>query len=126
MRSANTRLPRLGEQPTVEVTCAFCDGQGRDPFGIMSPLASCQVCGGGGRHILRQPIATCAFCRGSGVHPCSRLTCTTCGGAGMVEIPENAITCRCCHGSGRAHDYIWPDSPLSCSCCNGKGVIAAE
>ncbi|MBI4770542.1 MAG: hypothetical protein HY784_09080 [Chloroflexi bacterium] len=61
----------------VDVTCAFCGGNGRDPFGILSPLATCQVCGGTGRCTLRQPTAPCPFCRGNGVHPSSRNTCTT-------------------------------------------------
>lgn len=108
---------------TVDVVCAFCSGTGRDPFGILSPLATCQVCGGTGRRILHPPTAPCPFCRGTGVHPGSRNTCTTCDGVGVVEIPANAATCPCCGGSGRAADYIWPDSPLSCGCCEGKGVI---
>ena len=111
---------------TVDVICAFCGGKGRDPFDIMSPLATCQVCGGPGHHALHQPIATCAFCQGTGVHPGSRNTCTTCRGIGMVEVAADAITCPCCGGSGRAADDFWPDSPLSCGCCGGKGVVAPE
>jgi DnaJ-class molecular chaperone len=114
-------------RPTTDVTCAFCGGRGQDPFGIMSPLATCQVCGGTGRRSLHPPTAPCAFCRGTGVHPFSRLTCTTCGGVGTVEIPSDAVPCLCCGGTGRAADYanyIWPDSPLSCPCCGGKGVVA--
>jgi len=113
-------------QETVDVVCAFCGGKGRDPFGIMSHLATCQVCGGQRCHTLHQPIATCAFCQGTGVHPGSRNTCTTCRGIGMVEVTANAITCPCCVGSGRAADDFWPDSPLSCGCCEGKGVVAPE
>jgi DnaJ-class molecular chaperone len=118
-----------GGRPTAVVICAFCSGKGKDPFGIMSHLATCQVCGGTGRRTLRQPTAPCAFCRGTGVHPGSRNTCTTCGGVGAVEIPDDAVTCPCCGGTGRAADdanYIWPDSPLSCGCCEGKGVVAPE
>jgi DnaJ-class molecular chaperone len=110
------------------VTCAFCGGKGRDPFGIMSPLATCQVCNGIGRRTLHQPTAPCAFCRGTGVHPRSRLTCTTCSGVGTVEVTAGAVTCPCCDGSGRAAhyaDYIWPDSPLACLWCGGKGVAAS-
>lgn len=106
----------------IEVLCAFCGGAGLDPFGVMSPLARCQVCSGTGRHTLLSPAAVCAFCQGSGVHPFSRLTCTTCNGVGTVEVPIDAIPCSCCSGSGRAADYRWPDSILSCSCCRGKGV----
>jgi DnaJ-class molecular chaperone len=113
------------ESKHMEVICAFCGGKAKDPYSIMSPLATCQVCGGRGRHILRQPVAPCAFCRGTGVHPGSRNTCTTCDGVGIVEVPVEAVTCPYCHGSGRAADYVWPDSPLSCSRCLGKGVIGA-
>jgi len=108
----------------IEVTCAFCQGTGKDPFGIMSSMANCQVCGGTGVRTLYQPTATCAFCGGTGVHPHSRLTCTTCGGVGTVQIPDDAVTCPCCGGTGREADYEYPDSPLSCRCCGGKGVVA--
>ncbi len=38
-----------GEAMDVKViTCAFCEGTGKDSFGIMSPLSSFQVCGGKG------------------------------------------------------------------------------
>ena len=111
---------------TVEVICAFCGGQGRDPFGVMSPLSTCQVCSGLGRHTLQLPVAPCAFCRGTGVHHGSRNTCTTCDGIGTVQVPPNAVPCPCCGGSGRAADYRWPDSPLSCTCCRGAGLVAAK
>lgn len=107
----------------VDVTCGFCHGKGRDPFGIMSPLSTCVVCGGRGQRTLREPFVSCPYCRGTGVHPFSRLTCTTCGGLGKAEIPPNAVTCSCCDGTGRAADYRWPDSPLSCGCCYGKGLV---
>jgi len=127
--TADAKPAASGRRPTVDVMCAFCGGEGKDPFGIMSPLATCQVCGGTGQHMVRQPAACCAFCKGTGVHPFSRMTCTTCGGVGRVEIAANAVTCPCCGGGGRAADcenYIWPDSPLSCGCCGGKGVLALE
>ena len=111
---------------TVAVACAFCSGTGRDPFGLLSPLSTCQVCGGQGQLVLRLPIAPCVFCRGTGVHPGLRMTCTTCDGVGMVEIPEGAVTCPCCAGTGRAADYLWPGSALSCTCCGGKGVVSAR
>jgi DnaJ-class molecular chaperone len=117
---------RTRERATRDVTCAFCNGTGRDPFDVMSPLATCQVCGGTGHRRLHVPTATCPFCQGTGVHPRSRLTCTTCGGVGTIEIPANAVTCPSCDGSGRAADTVWTDSPLSCSTCRGAGVVAAE
>jgi len=113
----------------VEMLCAFCGGAGTDPFGILSPLASCQVCGGSGRRTLHEPVAPCAFCRGAGVHPGSRLTCTTCGGVGAVEIPDEAVACGQCGGGGRASDaqeLTSFDSPLSCLLCRGKGMVAGR
>lgn len=110
----------------VKITCAFCGGTGRDPFGIMSPLSICGVCRGNGSRTLVEPVARCAFCQGTGVHPGSRMSCTTCSGIGTVSIPEHYKTCPCCGGSGRASDYVYPDSPLSCGCCHGKGIVFAS
>ena len=120
---------RAREGQTIEVPCAFCGGKGIDPFGIMSPMSTCQVCVGRGSRRLRPPTIRCAFCRGTGLHGASRLTCATCGGLGTVEAPINAASCPCCDGTGRAVGYDgghWPDAPLSCTCCGGKGVVAAE
>ena len=118
---------KAGER--IAVTCAFCHSKGRDLFGIISPLSTCQVCGGTGRRTLRQPTARCAFCRGTGVHPGTRMTCTTCNGVGTVPAPIDAVRCPCCGGTGGARDwpdYIWPDSLFSCPGCGGKGVVAAK
>lgn len=126
--AASRKFETDAETKMVNVPCAFCAARGRDPFGIMSPLAICQVCGGIGRHSLRQPTARCAFCRGTGVHPGSRLTCTTCGGVGRVEVAVGAVICPWCGGTGQAGacaGYLWPDSPLSCPWCGGKGFAAA-
>ena len=118
---------KAGER--IAVTCAFCHSKGRDPFGIISPLSTCQVCGGTGRRTLRQPTVRCAYCRGTGVHPGTRMTCTTCHGVGTVPAPADAVRCPCCGGTGGARDwpdYIWPDSLFSCPGCGGKGVVAAK
>jgi len=126
-RAGRKKETRGETRERIVLTCAFCHGKGRDPFGIMSPLSTCQVCGGTGQRTLRQPIARCAFCRGTGVHPGTRMTCTTCDGVGTVQAPADAVRCPCCGGTGRARDwpdYIWPDSPFSCPCCGGKGVVA--
>jgi len=116
---------KAGER--IAVTCAFCHSKGRDPFGIISPLSTCQVCGGTGRRTLRQPTVRCAYCRGTGVHPGTRMTCTTCHGVGTVPAPADAVRCPCCGGTGWARDwpgYICSDSSFSCPCCGGKGVVA--
>ena len=107
----------------VEVECAFCGGRGRDPFGIMSALATCQVCGGTGKRRLRKPMAGCAFCQGTGVFPGSRMTCTTCGGIGQVEIPQDAVVCPWCGGSGHADTLDERPSNFSCMHCGGKGMV---
>ena len=124
-KAKKLRHESADDRALVTVVCAFCGGEGRDPFDIMSPLAVCQVCSGKGYHTLAEPIAPCAFCRGTGVHPHSRNTCTSCTGIGMVIIPRDAVTCPRCGGTGRAAEAGWPDSPLSCSYCRGKGVVAA-
>ena len=127
-RKARTQKRRKATQSreTVEVLCAFCKGTGLDPFGVMSKLATCQVCGGTGRVELNPPTAPCAFCRGTGVHLNSRLTCTTCGGVGTVGTPANAVPCPACGGSGQAADGSdQAESALSCTRCGGKGVVAA-
>ena len=122
MSAKRTDEARLAQH--VEVTCAFCAGTGTDPFGVMSPVSTCQVCGGAGARKLVAPVAQCAFCGGTGVYPGSRLTCTSCGGVGQMMVPEDAVTCSACSGSGRAKDDFWPDSPLPCGRCGGKGVVA--
>jgi DnaJ-class molecular chaperone len=111
---------------TEEIPCAFCKGTGKDPFDLLSPLSTCQVCSGTGTRVLPTPLHRCAYCRGTGVHPHSRMICMTCRGAGQVTIPENAIVCPGCNGSGREADHHFQDSVLSCMICGGKGVIAAD
>jgi DnaJ-class molecular chaperone len=114
------------EGDSIEVVCAFCRGAGKDPFGLMSPLALCQVCGGRGTHVLHAPVARCAFCGGAGVYPHLRNTCTACQGVGQIEVSADAALCPRCGGSGRAADAKWPDSPLPCSHCRGRGWISPE
>ena len=43
-----TRPLEGGGRTMREVACAFCGGRGKDPFGIMSWLSTCCVCGGTG------------------------------------------------------------------------------
>lgn len=109
---ADARSEAGAEAKMVNVTCAFCAARGRDPFGIMSQLATCQVCGGTGRRVLHQPTAPCAFCRGTGVHPGSRMTCTTCRGVGVVEIT----------GKGRALARAMPAYAAQ----RGQGLIQMD
>ena len=116
------RQKTVRQREIIEVLCAFCGGQGLDPFGIMSPRAACQVCGGRGHRTLHQPISGCVFCGGTGVNSRSHLTCITCGGVGKVEMPKNPVTCQDCGGTGRSA-FHGSESPLACTRCGGKGII---
>lgn len=105
---------------TITVECAFCNGKGKDPFGLLSPLASCQVCGGEGKVFVQEPAVKCVFCGATGIYRDQRLTCTVCGGKGMVTVYEPSRKCRLCNGKGVAlHDY------LPCIECGGKGVVGS-
>lgn len=116
----------LREKSAITLTvikCAFCQGKGRDPFGIMSPLSVCSVCGGTGTVSVKTPRVRCAFCRGIGVYPRSRLTCTACGGAGMSTVPEPNKTCPHCLGTGMEPHS---EARFYCLTCRGTGVVASE
>lgn len=102
------------------ITCAFCEGSGKDPFGLLSRLSLCQVCGGTGSVTIEEPLVRCAFCGGSGVHPHQRLTCTCCRGRGMITVQEPTEKCAVCEGTGAEP----PDQDfLPCVLCGGAGVI---
>ncbi|MFQ5916140.1 MAG: hypothetical protein ACE5JS_23445 [Nitrospinota bacterium] len=105
----------------VRVRCGFCRGTGKDPFGQLSHLASCQVCGGSGDVLLREPIIQCAFCGGTGVHFDTRNTCLACHGRGVSTLAEPRAPCPACEGSGRA-----PGRDLHCLTCNGTGMVAVK
>ena len=109
-------MPKKAVKSKAGITCAFCNGTGKDPFGILSPLSTCQVCGGKGKVSVNPPTAKCAFCDGTGIFPDKRITCTVCGGKGMVTVPKGAKTCPECKGSGQASDG------LPCLNCRGIGV----
>lgn len=106
--------------PRRDIRCAFCRGTGRDPFGIMSVLSTCSVCGGSGSVSMKIPYLRCAFCQGSGVYPHSRLTCTACGGTGVTPIPDPNERCPRCLGTG-----VEPRSEVGfyCLTCHGAGVV---
>jgi len=111
----------------IDVTCAFCDGKGRNPFGIMSPLATCQVCEGEGSVKMSEPTVECAFCRGTGVHPNTRMTCIVCHGVGRIEVAPGSVRCPHCGGSGRTadcKDCNFPQSVFPCQHCKGVGFVA--
>ena len=102
------------------IKCAFCKGTGKDPFDLLSKLATCQVCGGRGKVEIKEPAIKCVFCGGTGVYPHNgRVTCTVCNGKGSVVLVKGEINeCLKCKGLGRAID-----SGLPCSVCGGKGFV---
>ena len=111
-----------GRDETV-LTCAFCRGKGKDPFGLLSPLAQCQVCAGRGRVViaaLEQFIRPCAFCKGRGIHPLSRMACSCCLGKGVVIVEIDSIACPACRGKGVSKAL---HRPYPCSRCGGKGAV---
>ena len=101
------------------VQCAFCKGKGKDPFNLLSELATCQACGGRGKVEVKEPAIKCAFCRGTGVYPHNgRVTCTVCNGKGIVTVITPSKECPKCKGTGQEIE-----SGLSCIKCGGKGAI---
>jgi len=109
----------MAKRRTGSVTCAYCQGDGIDPFGIPSVLSTCQVCGGRGKVLVAKPTTKCVFCDGSLVFPGRRLTCTACMGKGVVKAVQNPDSCPDCEGSGES-----TSTPgLPCVRCQGKGVI---
>ncbi len=105
----------------VEIKCAFCKGKGKDPFGILSNLSDCQVCGGNGKVRIEGPVAKCRFCSGSGVQPYTtdKLHCIACGGKGVVTEISPSKECPTCGGNGLyLSEYRQP-----CSTCKGQGVV---
>jgi len=103
-----------------EIKCAFCKGTGKDPFDLLSELATCQVCGGRGKVEVVEPAIKCVFCKATGVYPRNaRVTCTVCNGKGSVTVKGATEECPKCKGTARAID-----SGLPCVKCGGRGVVS--
>lgn len=110
------------EKERVEVTCAFCGGRGTDPFGVMSWLSTCYVCGGRKKVWVYKPFKKCRFCKGSGIQPNnSRVNCIVCRGAGVVTIEGPTKECPDCQGSA-----VDSKTGLYCLHCEGKGEISLK
>ncbi len=107
-----------GEAETVK--CAYCDGGGRDPWGIPSPLSNCQVCKGKGVIEIETPYKDCPVCKGRGNQRNKRVTCLGCGGKGVVHIEKGMKECPDCSGTG-----VTGSTGLRNYClkCKGKGMI---
>jgi len=123
VRARANRIVRH-EQMTIEqrrfgeVSCSFCGGSGKDPFGIMSYLSTCCVCGGRGLVSVLEPHVSCPHCHGTGA--IKTLTCTACSGKGVVPAPAKPWTmCPECLGDGDDSSA----SSLPCLRCHGRGWI---
>jgi DnaJ-class molecular chaperone len=101
-----------------KVICSFCSGTGTDPFGIMSWISTCCVCGGKGLVTIQGPYTRCAHCQGTGA--VKTFTCTSCMGKGFVPLPLSPTSvCSECHGSG--DDGSLP--AMACLKCRGRGFV---
>ncbi len=117
------RPTRVRQASLTRVRCAYCQGRGKDPFGVPSRLSSCGVCGGSGVVEVEAPFRACLFCSGTGVRPHSRLNCTACKGRGVIPVKEPVETCPVCGGEGRDRRG---DMQLYCATCGGAGVVTKQ
>jgi len=106
------------EAKWVDAKCAFCRGTGRDPFGVMSVLSNCPVCGGEGTVRVKEPCVPCRACRGTGVQFSTRLPCNGCGGKGVMHVEEPTQTCPLCKGTGLHGGRNY------CLRCHGAGLVS--
>jgi DnaJ-class molecular chaperone len=103
----------------AQVSCSFCGGWGKDPFGIMSWLSTCCVCGGKGVVVVLAPYRRCVHCLGTGA--VKTYSCTVCRGAGVVPLmPGPTLPCPECRGTG--DDLGAP--ALACLKCRGLGLVS--
>ncbi|MFQ5887678.1 MAG: hypothetical protein ACE5HY_03165 [Candidatus Hydrothermarchaeales archaeon] len=118
LRRRVRKIPPMEDTKTT-IQCAYCEGTGRDPWGIPSVLSNCQVCLGRGTVKIQEPTVECAACSGTGMHGggSQRLTCLACGGKGRIAIIEPVEKCPRCDGLG-VDTY-----GLYCLGCEGKGVV---
>lgn len=105
---------------TKRVTCAFCKGTGKDPFGQLYPGSTCQVCSGRKKIYVSIPHKTCAYCHGTGVEFSMQNTCTACMGRGVISLKnrEKRKKCEACGGSGMDNVTTRP-----CLSCRGLGEV---
>src|SRR3989338_1686154 len=103
---------------TTTIKCAFCQGKGKDPFQLLSVLATCQVCNGEGKVNAISPYDSCSFCGVSGIKPHTRLVCTVCAGRGVISHQKGGEDCPACQGSGKNRE-----NDLPCSTCGGSGKV---
>jgi len=97
------------------ITCAYCNGMGKDPFNLLSVKSDCLVCNGIGKVEVEEPTVTCAFCSGTGKNPLgARVSCIVCKGEGQIHC-ESDTKCTYCDGTGKSSDN------MPCLHCKGIG-----
>jgi DnaJ-class molecular chaperone len=115
---STTKKTRARVADCEEITCAFCHGDGTDPFGVMSDRSVCGACGGQGVVSVPVPHVRCAYCDGTGSYKTFR--CLVCEGKGVVKAPAGPTkTCPSCEGLASERS-----SGLVCLKCRGHGVVA--
>ena len=119
-RRGSGKAPVPAEDTRTTIKCAYCDGTGKDPWGIPSILSKCQVCSGKGIVKIREPAVKCAACNGTGVHLGKRLSCLACGGKGLISIKGPMEECPVCEGLGVDSNGLY------CTHCKGKGVVGVK
>jgi DnaJ-class molecular chaperone len=101
---------------TKTIICAFCNGTGTDPFGLLSSISKCQVCKGSKGIDIKEPFTPCVYCSGSGENILgARVPCIVCGGKGNNHF-HNKTECSQCKGTGKGSDH------LPCTLCGGIGL----
>ncbi len=105
-----------------EVKCAYCQGTGRDPWGLMSVLSKCQVCKGKGTVQIEAPYEQCPVCNGKGVERNKRLSCMACKGKGVLHIEKGTKACPVCGGAGKTGSV---GLKKYCLKCHGTGKVSA-
>ena len=117
-RAGRTAAPMEDTRTTFK--CAYCEGTGKDPWGIPSILSKCQVCSGRGTVKIQEPAVECSACGGTGAHRGKRLSCLACGGKGRVSMTGPAEKCPRCDGRGVDNFGLY------CLACKGKGLVIAR
>lgn len=118
--SPATSAPDATARPaTVVIPCAFCKGQGTDPFNVLSELSTCVACSGQGVRTVPADHVRCAYCEGTGSYKTYR--CQVCDGCGVVAAPTGKVRmCAECRGHGSDRS-----SGMVCLACRGRGFVPA-